>query len=62
MSFLVLLLLLALPAAYTVRHIKAVERVERDWQASRVERLADFGDTRQLSITPLVNWPPPIQT
>jgi len=55
-SALALCLLLALVAIYTVRHIKAVERVERDWQANRVERLGDFGSTQQLSITPLVNW------
>jgi metal-dependent hydrolase (beta-lactamase superfamily II) len=52
----VLLVILALAAAYVIAHIRAVEKVERDWQTTRVEKLTDFGSTRQLTITPLLNW------
>lgn len=51
-----LLLILAVTTAYVVLHIRAVERVERDWRANRAERLPDFGTTQHLRITPLVNW------
>jgi 7,8-dihydropterin-6-yl-methyl-4-(beta-D-ribofuranosyl)aminobenzene 5'-phosphate synthase len=53
---LVVVLILTVSAAYVIVHIRAVEQVERDWQASRVERLPDFGSTQHLRITPLVNW------
>jgi len=53
---LTLLLLLALAADYCLQHIKALEQVERDWQANTVGRLADFGSTQRLRITPLINW------
>jgi len=53
---LVLLLLLMVLVAYVVMHIRAVAQVERDWKQNKVEHLPNLGSTRQLRITPLVNW------
>ena len=53
---LVLLLLLTVPVAYVVMHIRAVAQVEHDWKQNKVEHLPNLGSTRQLRITPLVNW------
>lgn len=55
-SFAALLLLLTAVAVYALVHIRAVEKVEREWQKNRVERLPNFGATQGLRITPLVNW------
>lgn len=48
--------LLFVVAAYVYHHIGQVEKIEQAWQATEVERLGNFGSTKQLRITPLVNW------
>jgi len=51
-----IIILLAIAAIFTVSHLRAVDKNETDWRATNVDAVADFGSTQQLSIMPLVNW------